>query len=100
MTSADGKSVRLVISGRVQGVWYRAWTKEQADERGLTGWVRNRQDGTVEAVLYGPDAAVDEMIEACRNGPPLARVDDIAVSPADEAPGEDMTEGFVTRPTA
>jgi acylphosphatase len=77
------KSVRVVISGRVQGVWFRAWTTEQAEKRGLAGWVRNRLDGSVEALFSGPAAAVDAMIEACRQGPPAARVDHIAQYPAD-----------------
>ena len=51
---SDTKAVNAVISGKVQGVWYRAWTVEQARKRGLAGWVRNRNDGTVEAVFAGP----------------------------------------------
>ena len=67
----------VVIRGRVQAVGYRAWTEYEAGERGLDGWVRNRRDGTVEAVFAGPADAVAAMIEACRQGPPGARVDAI-----------------------
>ena len=88
------KSVRVVISGRVQGVWYRAWTREQASGRGLSGWVRNREDGTVEAVFSGPDENVNAMLEAARSGPRLARVDTI-----DSEPCEPPEDGFVTLPT-
>ena len=72
MLEESGKGVRVVISGRVQGVWFRGWTVDEATARGLSGWVRNRRDGTVEAVFEGAPAAVDAMIEACRSGPPPA----------------------------
>jgi acylphosphatase len=65
----------VIIRGRVQGVGYRAWTEYTALERGVQGWVRNRHDASVEAVFAGPEATVTAMIEACRNGPPGARVD-------------------------
>ena len=68
---------RVEIRGRVQGVWYRGWTVDQAMARGLRGWVRNRRDGSVEALFIGPKSKVDEMIEACREGPPAARVDSV-----------------------
>ena len=68
------KSVRVLISGRVQGVWFRAWTKQQATALGLDGWVRNCFDGNVEALFAGPDEAVDTMIAQCCNGPPRACV--------------------------
>lgn len=90
------KTVRAVVTGRVQGVWYRAWTAERAGKLGLSGWVRNLRDGSVEAVFCGPEAAVNEMIAACRRGPPLARVAGIVLSECD--PPEE--EGFSTRPTA
>ena len=72
-------SVHVRIVGLVQGVGYRAWCKREADARGLSGWVRNRATGEVEAVFSGPRAAVDAMIEACREGPPGARVREVAV---------------------
>ena len=65
----------VVIRGRVQGVGFRAWTEVTALERGLEGWVRNRRDGSVEAVFIGLEHAVAAMIEECRCGPPGARVD-------------------------
>ncbi len=66
---------RVVIRGRVQGVGFRAWTEVTALECGLEGWVRNRRDGSVEALFAGSAAAVAAMIEHCRCGPPGARVD-------------------------
>jgi acylphosphatase len=67
----------VIIRGRVQGVGYRAWTEITALERGVEGWVRNRRDGSVEALLIGTEQAVADMIAACRRGPPGARVDGI-----------------------
>ena len=61
----------VVIRGRVQRVGYRAWTEHVALQRGLEGWVRNRIDGSVEAVFCGPATVVEGMIEACRRGPPV-----------------------------
>ncbi|MCC6467208.1 MAG: acylphosphatase [Alphaproteobacteria bacterium] len=77
------RAIRVVILGKVQGVWYRAWTVEQATRRGLSGWVRNRPDGSVEALFSGAAVVVEAMIEACREGPPAARVDRIEQHPAD-----------------
>ena len=75
---SDGAvAVRVEIRGRVQGVWYRAWTAQEAQARGLRGWVRNRRDGSVEALFIGPQDKVDSMVEACREGPPAARVDSV-----------------------
>ena len=65
---------RLRIHGRVQGVWYRASTERQARALGLSGWVRNRVDGTVEAVAEGPRATVEQLVAWCHEGPPAARV--------------------------
>jgi acylphosphatase len=89
------KTVRVRVAGKVQGVWFRAWTTEQATRRGLSGWVRNCRDGSVEALFSGPADQVDSMIEACRDGPPAARVDHIDRHPAD-APAE---RGFHQRHT-
>jgi len=69
--------VHLIVSGRVQGIGYRAWTAEEAVGLGLEGWVRNRGDGTVEAVLSGPEEAVDDMVSRAYRGPIGARVDHI-----------------------
>jgi acylphosphatase len=69
-----GRAVRLIIEGRVQGVGYRYWTVREAARLGLDGWVRNLPDGTVEALVAGPEDAVATMIEACRRGPRAAAV--------------------------
>lgn len=74
---------RLVISGRVQGVGYRAWAAEKAAELGIEGWVRNRADGTVEALISGTADAVEEMARACRRGPRFAQVAQIEEEIAD-----------------
>ena len=92
----DEKTVRVTIEGRVQGVWYRGWTVAEAQARGLAGWVRNRADGSVEAVFSGPARAVDEMVEACKVGPPAAHVRAVTAEPWAEHPGS----GFHRRPTA
>jgi len=83
------KTVRVRIEGLVQGVWFRDWTVAEASRRGLSGWVRNRADGSVEALFSGEDASVDAMVEACRKGPPRARVVAVAVhdAPAPATPG-------------
>lgn len=95
------RSVEIIVRGRVQGVGYRAWTKGVAEARGLAGSVRNRQDGSVEARLAGPAEAVAAMIEACRQGPPGARVEDLAVAERDP-PGPDAAgpRGVQILPTA
>jgi acylphosphatase len=66
---------RVTIRGRVQGVGFRAWTEHEARRRGLEGWARNRRDGSVEALFAGAPETVAGMIEACRRGPMLSRVD-------------------------
>lgn len=68
------RAVHVIIEGRVQGVGFRAWVDREAKARGLAGWVRNRRDGTVEAVFSGEDEAVRSMVEACATGPKLAAV--------------------------
>ncbi len=82
-------SKHLVISGRVQGVGYRSWMVEQATALGIDGWVRNRHDGTVEALISGTADAVEELARACRRGPRLAQVDAIVEEIAEppETPG-------------
>lgn len=86
----------LMIHGRVQGVWYRAWMVESARSMGLTGWVRNRLDGCVEAFVQGDAATVETLIGRAQQGPPAAVVARIDQS---EAPQEAMTT-FEKRPTA
>ena len=65
------------VTGRVQGVFFRAWMREQASALGVTGWVRNCPDGRVDAHVEGAEAAVEQMIERLRQGPPAARVEDV-----------------------
>ncbi|MBB3771113.1 acylphosphatase [Angulomicrobium tetraedrale] len=90
---------RLIISGRVQGVGYRAWFAREAERRGLTGWVRNRRDGSVEALVAVDAAILGDLVAACRQGPPAARVAEIeilAVGESDIA----LLAGFTVLPTA
>jgi acylphosphatase len=90
------RSALVRITGRVQGVGYRAWAIETAARLGLRGWVRNRSDGSVEALVIGEDDRVTAMIEACRVGPFAARVASLAVSDAED----DGSDGFRPRATA
>ena len=86
---------RLVIRGRVQGVGFRFHIRAEAMRLGLAGWVRNRSDGTVEALVQGEQAAVDRMIAWARRGPSSARVSDVEIQERTPAALED----FATRPT-
>lgn len=88
-------AVHAYIEGRVQGVWFRGWTQQQAVKLGLSGWVRNLRDGRVEAVFAGEPDKVDTMLALCRKGPPLARVDNITTNETDVP----AAAGFETRPT-
>lgn len=85
---------RLTISGRVQGVGFRYALADEARARKLSGWVRNRRDGSVEALVAGPEAEVDALIAWARRGPPAARVTGVLVEPSAEA-----TAGFDIAPT-
>ena len=85
--------VRVLVSGDVQGVFFRQSTMEQARIRGVTGWVRNRDDGRVEAVFEGPEGAVDELVAWAREGTPWASVRDVAV----EREEPEGIEGFEIR---
>jgi acylphosphatase len=87
---------RIVISGRVQGVGYRDWMCARAEALGLSGWVRNRADGTVEALVHGDAGSIAILLRECREGPLLAAVRDI-IEELTDPPG---TTGFVRRPTA
>ena len=90
------RAKRLIISGRVQGVGYRDWLAERARCLGLSGWVRNHTDGTVEALIAGDTPSVEELQRACRRGPRLAEVSSIAEELAEEMPGQ---VGFRVPPT-
>jgi acylphosphatase len=89
------QAARLRIAGRVQGVGYRAWALQTAARLGLRGWVRNRGDGSVEALVIGGDDAVAAMIEACREGSFAARVSEVQISDA----ADDGSKGFHPRAT-
>jgi len=89
------RSVRLRITGRVQGVGYRAWMLRQASAISLRGWVRNRADGSVEALVIGDEDRVAAIVEACREGPFGARVSNVAVSEA----ADDGSPGFSAKAT-
>ncbi|MDT8376874.1 MAG: acylphosphatase [Mariprofundaceae bacterium] len=83
------------VEGRVQGVCFRHYTRETAVELGLSGWVRNSPDGSVETLIHGPDEAVQRMLEWLRHGPSAAAVSRIHVTPADDEP---LPSGFnITR---
>ncbi|MBT9568285.1 MAG: acylphosphatase [Thiobacillus sp.] len=71
------KTLRLQITGKVQGVWFRESMRAEAERLSVTGWVCNRADGSVEAMIQGPDEAVDTLVAWTRKGPPLARVDQV-----------------------
>lgn len=86
----DSKSIHVVVRGRVQGVFYRKWTQGRARQLGVAGWIRNREDGTVEAVFSGASDAVDALVDACRAGPPAARVDGIDLAAADPVTEQDF----------
>jgi acylphosphatase len=85
---------RVVVHGRVQGVWFRESCRRLAQEQGVAGWVRNRNDGTVEAVFEGPPQLVSVMVSWCRLGPPRAEVTSIDVTEEDS----EGVVGFRVRP--
>jgi acylphosphatase len=78
----SGTIGHVTIRGRVQGVGYRYWVEQQAAARGLEGWVRNRRNGSVEALFAGPANVVADMVALCRRGPSAARVDAVQEEPA------------------
>jgi len=95
MLDAGDKASRVLISGRVQGVFFRDWTVRKANELTLNGWVRNRSDGTVEGLFVGPEVNVDKMVKLCEIGPPLAKVTDIEITKAMGI----TKNGFVQKPS-
>jgi acylphosphatase len=88
---------RLIVRGRVQGVGFRYALVDAATMMGADGWVRNRRDGTVEALVQGEDAIVDAVVAWCRRGPPAARVTTVDVEAAMPDSG---TTGFSMKPTS
>lgn len=93
---ASLRTIHVRIEGRVQGVGYRAFAEVNATALGLQGWVRNRHDGSVEAVFQGPDDQVETMLARCREGPPASRVTRVEVI----GEGVGAFSGFEMRPTA
>jgi acylphosphatase len=91
----DRRTVRVRLEGHVQGVGFRYWTEQAAGNLGLDGWVRNRRDGGVEAVLSGRPEDVARMLERCRQGPASARVDFVKVEEEMQPP----PAGFDVKPT-
>ena len=89
-------ALQLTVSGRVQGVGYRYWAADRARELHLVGWVRNRRDGAVEAVISGPAAAVERMIALCGEGPPDAAVTVVELV----GEGTGVFDAFTIEPTA
>jgi acylphosphatase len=81
--AAPLQTTRVFVFGRVQGVNYRRWLQGEALEREVYGWVRNRADGSVEALLHGEARVVDDLVRACRHGPMMARVDKVHSEPAE-----------------
>lgn len=92
----ERKTVRLRIYGRVQGVGYRAWTAQKARKLGLSGWVRNLNDGTVECIAQGAREAIEALVAACHAGPPIARVTQVNTEDVAEI---DVYLDFRQRPT-
>ncbi len=82
-TDNPKETVRLFVHGFVQGVNFRRWLQGEALEREISGWVRNREDGSVEALLHGDPRKVDDLVRACRHGPLMARVDKVHSEPAE-----------------
>jgi acylphosphatase len=80
-------AVKARITGRVQGVAFRAWTRDEAERRGLSGWVRNEPDGSVRALFMGPADDIAAMLDALKDGPPAARVADIHTEKAEHDAG-------------
>ena len=83
---------RILVSGRVQAVSYRDWTVRTAQRLGLKGWVRNLNDGRVEILADGEEEAVSALVEACREGPPLARVEHVEAHVDTDRPGKGFTK--------
>jgi acylphosphatase len=86
---------RIIVTGRVQGVGFRLWTCREARRRSLRGWVRNRYDGSVEALLIGSGEGVEALIAACHQGPSMAQVEHVRRFPA----ADDGSADFSERPT-
>lgn len=99
MTTTTRRAVRLMIEGRVQGVGFRAFVAREATARALDGWVRNRRDGRVEAVIAGPHLVVEEMIARCHEGPSFSRVERVHVAACEEDDITPEASGFAATTT-
>ena len=86
--------VHVMISGKVQGVWFRASTQQKAETLGITGWVRNTREGNVEAVFEGTEDAVQQMVAWCHHGPPLSKVTHVVVQ---DEPASSTFDTFMVR---
>ncbi|MCS0496684.1 acylphosphatase [Ancylobacter sp. MQZ15Z-1] len=93
------QATRLIIHGRVQGVGYRAWLADRARREGHAGWVRNRREGTVEALIHATPESLAAFVEACRAGPPSARVTNIEVIGEPPTQGGIIAGDFAVLPT-
>ena len=93
------RTLHLRVSGRVQGVGYRYALREEAQANGITGWVRNRRDGTVEAVVQGDPAAIEGILDWAKRGPPAARVSEV-IAPAAQGEFDRPYTGFELLPSA
>lgn len=82
------KNVHITINGKVQGIWFRANTKQKAEQLGITGWVKNIPNGSVEAIFEGEENCIKEMIDWCQHGPPQAKVENIEIKE------QSITNGF------
>lgn len=91
------ETVHVRIHGRVQGVFYRQWTMNEARRRGLSGWVRNRVDSTVEALFKGDEKIVADMVEACRTGSPMAFVTKVEFQLTPDATMPELVDGEFTQ---
>lgn len=90
------KTVGIQVTGKVQGVYFRKYTQEKARELALSGWVKNKRDGSVEIAATGPEAAVNQLIEFCHVGSPAADVESVRVNPRKET---DLAPEFEIRAT-
>lgn len=95
----DLAATRLLVRGRVQGVGYRAWLAREAERRRLRGWVRNRRDGSVEALIFAPAPTLADFLAACRTGPAAANVTEVTVQ-EEAVPTAEAFGDFAIWPTA
>ena len=99
MILTETKTVFLKITGRVQGVWFRGWTKQEVRRLGLSGWVRNLSDGSVEALFHGEENKVNEMIMLCHKGSPASLVTKVEEQRISSLTPPFKDGDFVTLPT-